>query len=175
VWSVFFCATLLVLPLGFAVWLLWRRRWGLRAMLLLPVVAAATLLGVTVEGPRYDLSSLAERLMVAVGTLPALVFVGLIIYWSVRRRWRRVAGWLVLATVVATALAVVLLGLARLSPEGRLGPGERWDPAGWYWIWLLGVYFTGCVMLLVPPSSLVLRAVWSRVHTKPRRQKEAAV
>jgi hypothetical protein len=97
------------------------------------------------------------------------------VYWSVRRRWRRVAGWTALATVVATALAVVLLVLVRFSPEGRLGPGERWDPAGWYWIWLLGAYFTGCVMLLVLLSSSALRAVWSRVHTKARRQKEETV
>src|SRR5690606_33414306 len=84
----FYCATLLLVPGFYAGWLYARRRWGLRTLLLMPLVALVVLAGCTLDIPSDRPLSLGQRFAGALGILPAWFLVLILGRWLISGRWR---------------------------------------------------------------------------------------
>jgi hypothetical protein len=163
--AAFYSVTLVILPVGYVGWLVWRRQWGLRTMLLAPVVLAVMMMGAMIGPYRGDFSVvLLEKWTQGFAALPAFVFLALTIRWYVKHRWRRLAVWhgiAVLLAVVATAVALLIIVPLE---GGSLQPGERWDLEGWYCAWFAGAYLTAWAMSTLLPAYYGIRAArrWFR-------------
>ena len=71
-WTLFYACTWIVVPGGFAWWLLRRRTWSLRTWLLLPVVVTVILMGCLVEPPPSIAPYASNWFLASLSALPGL-------------------------------------------------------------------------------------------------------
>ncbi|MCR4411337.1 MAG: hypothetical protein NUV77_02800, partial [Thermoguttaceae bacterium] len=157
-WASFYAVTLLVVPSLWIGWLVWRRRWSLRAMLMFPLVVLLILPGGLVEGPnppfpQYS-DSLGGRMTSGMFVMPLLFVPAYSAFLAHRRRWRALAVWL----AVFAAICGVAAGVAIYVDSSRASEITVYSWEGWYWIALPGIYITGCVMLFWTALLLVIGA-----------------
>ena len=161
-WSLFYGLLLVVTP-GFYIFrLAWLRRFSLRMLLLLPVVAALFLTAALMRAPMWDsdFSGFLPRLMIGAFFAPPVVGLGLLAWWGAKGQWRRVAWWLGVSVIISFLSAAILLWQAsRFSP---LMPEESYDWSGWYLIWFLGAFFTSQIMVSVLPIKCLALLAWKR-------------
>jgi hypothetical protein len=100
--------------------------------------------------------------------LPMLVFLALMIRWSIQRRWRKLLAWLGVSVLATAALVATCLLIIAPMELGPLQSGERWDTQGWYLICFGGAYTTGLAMLTLLPTFYGLRAAWRWFQTRRR-------
>jgi hypothetical protein len=159
-WAVFFALTMIVLPIA----CFWRplrtRRWSLRHLLLLPAVIGIVLCVALMPLP--SMWSVAERLAASLGALPGMAFVTLLIAYAVKKRWTRLIGWFATSVVGTLAFVAYWYLLIRPHEAGPLLSGERYAADGWFFVWLIGAYFTGVLAIVALPAS----ALWTRVRRR---------
>ena len=166
-WALFYGVTLVAIPGVFSGSLIYRRRWGMRTMLLLPVVAALCVTGASIHGPEGVHRILLGKLVVGIALAgPVVVALFLLGRWAWRKQWLPASIWLSMGPVLALATFALLLAGLYPKHEGSLEPGERWSWEGWYWI-LFFTYFGTCwfMTVLVP---LWWLGRWTIVRIRPR-------
>jgi outer membrane protein assembly factor BamB len=98
----------------------------------------------------------------AVVTTPLFVFVGVLGFWTVRRRW-----WRAVALLAASLALSALLGWLWLRYDARtLESWEHYSEDGWYTVWLLGAYVSGGLLLLAWLGRVAVRLT-RRVLRRP--------
>lgn len=156
IWASFYCLTLVLLPAA-ALWAIsWRRQWGLRTLVFLPVAAAIFLVGYGTNGPQPIVLNTWQKIIIGVGFVPILISLASYACWLVTRQWRAVRWWTLTAGIVTVTLAATALVLSNTG-SGAWLPGERYSLDGWYWIVVAGVYMTGWMM--VPSVPFTLRSI----------------
>jgi tRNA A-37 threonylcarbamoyl transferase component Bud32/outer membrane protein assembly factor BamB len=150
--ALFYCIGLIVLPIVTAAWLLTHRRWSLRTLAALHLVAAMFLAAWVVDGPDYELLSAMGKPFAAVAALPVILILTFLIRTAIERRWRRLFTWLL--TYVVLTVVFASWQIARDWPHRS--DGQYYKLEGWYWIWLMTAYST---MVLVP-IIYAARAAW---------------
>ena len=151
-WSLVFALLLVVLPIGFVVRLLIVRRFGLRTLLVFPVVAVLFLTACLIKVPiEREFDGTIARLLMGLLFSPVVVAIGLTLVWLTRGQWHRILLWLVTALIVSCICAAVMLWVAaRENPQ--LLPEVHYDFAGWYLIGLLGAFLTTWLLMIVLPT-----------------------
>ncbi|AMV30562.1 Serine/threonine-protein kinase PrkC [Pirellula sp. SH-Sr6A] len=138
-----FQSVLLVWIPGLYLWTTFRKRkWGLRWLLLLPILVAISLITLRVQqgtegGGWFTSYGLALLFSPIVG------MIGLIVHRCVQKQWRGV-----FAIFFYIVLGAILTAGGILSLHGwsqPLEPGEYYDWAGWYWIIPQSVFVTAYV------------------------------
>jgi hypothetical protein len=161
-----FSLALVVLPGAFLAHMLRHRRWSLRTWLMLPLVVAAmiSMTYVITKLPnitmrRSEAPVLQVALVAVLGTM-LLPFPSLVVFWTYKRRWIRLA-WLIGASLVL-ALAAGLV--AYLNAARHLDPLERfeWTWRGWWNIWIPIAILTGWVGLFVATIAHVVSRAGAR-------------
>jgi outer membrane protein assembly factor BamB/predicted Ser/Thr protein kinase len=152
-WGLFYSITLVGIPVGFIISLLRRRKWGMRTMLMLPVVAGLFLMGALIQGPdsmhRTLPGKLVESVTIGGPILLALYTIG---RWTWRRQWRPACTWLSVGPLLALIAVAVLLAGFFPKHEDPLEPGERWSWDGWYWVIVYGYFASAwCFAIAMPP------------------------
>jgi hypothetical protein len=105
------------------------------------------------------------------------VFIGAILltaplaYWAwtfarllAGRRWRYAGGWAL--STLTISLLVAGNAVRQAVALHPLGPGERFDWEGWYWIGPVGAYWTG--WLAIAASGVALILSWGRRRWRRR-------
>jgi hypothetical protein len=134
-WGAFYGLALAAIPTAFAGWMVWRRQWGMKTMLLAPVVVGVTMLAFLLGPEDNDFHTPWNKLIVAFFAAgPPMFALATLAVWLRQGRWRRVAIWI--AVAVLTGLAIMALSLFVLGPDGatQLQPGERYSWEGWYFM-----------------------------------------
>ena len=162
VWGLFFSTFLIVIPAGYVARLVWLRRFGLRTLLVLPIIAGCFLTAALLKAPLdNDFATVFGRLSIGLILAPAAVGIGLLVWWSISGQWRRVALWLTITVVISLACAAVAV---RQSQQYQpLLAEESYDWTGWYMIWFAGAYTTAWIAIIVLPlkyAVLKLRSWW---------------
>jgi hypothetical protein len=165
-----YCITLIVLPVGYLVFLIRRRRWSLRTFALLPVVAALLLLGLQFDGPEPIVFTTLQKFIVGIAFAPFLVVLASLAMWALTRQFRTFRFWFIFASVVTALIAVISLIASNVGQTPWL-PGEHYSWEGWYWICLIGIYFTGWALVTSIPRTLVnFRTYWDTASTQIQGQ-----
>lgn len=147
-WSVVFAILLVVLPVGCLVRLVMLRRFGLRTLMTVPIVAGVFLTASLIKTPiERDFDGLVARLSMGFMFSPVVIAIGSIGVWSARGRWRRVLLWLGTTLVVSSICASVLLWTS--AQQGPQLPEVRFDLTGWYLIGFIGAYLTSWLLVIV--------------------------
>lgn len=159
-WSAFYGIVLVGIPVSFVISLVRRRRWGMRTMLMLPVVAGVFLMGVTIDGPDNDFRSLPHKLVIAgFFATPVMFALYQLGTWVGQRRWIPVVSWLAVGII-----AVIVLGVAFWNADGNRGgpfePGESYSLAGWYWILGPAYFAVAWWMTIAIPLGWTGRRLW---------------
>ena len=134
---------LIVVPLG-AVYLAVRRgRWSLKSWLMAPalvsyVIVATNLLTRLGDGQAVP-PTLGQVWTLATSGTFALVFPALVVRWSCRHQWARLAALL----VGSLGLALLFGGIGYVNAVHRLGPGESFR---WTWTPLLNLWLPAAVI-----------------------------
>ena len=161
-WGTLLLGVLVALPAAIVWRMVRKRRWGLRTMLLLPVVVAIGVTLLATDLPLLEVyeSSLEGKLELMMSALPGVVFAALVIHSAYRKRWRRLTRWLITSVVVSLPMAgSLVIGDSLGRPTGL---GERYTFDGWYLIWLWGAYITGVLFIIVSVGRPVVSAIWRR-------------
>jgi predicted Ser/Thr protein kinase len=158
-WGLFFSTFLIVIPAGYLLRLVWLRRFGLRVLLMLPIIAGLVLTAALVKAPQdNDFDTIVGRLLVGLAFAPAVVGVGLLAWWSIRGQWRRAALWIAITMVISLVCAAVNIWQSqRYHP---LLPEESYDWTGWYLIWFAGAYLTAWLAIVVLPMKYAIGLAW---------------
>ncbi|HZL89320.1 MAG TPA: protein kinase [Pirellulaceae bacterium] len=160
-WAMFFSVLLVVIPAAYVIRLVWLRRFGLRTLLVLPVVAALFLTGALTSGPPdNDFSTLLRKLSVGVGFAPVVLAFVFLPWWAVKGQFRRIALWLCVSLVIGAIWAA--LALRHESLWRPLGPEEGYDWSGWYMTWFPGAFATAWIALIVIPLKLLAITAWKK-------------
>jgi outer membrane protein assembly factor BamB len=142
-WMSFFSISFIIVPLGAVGWIVWRRQFSLKFLLLLPAVVLLFLLAWHVDSADVDrvLDQRVERLGAALTLVPVVLCAALLVLWGVSGRFRRIGLWLLMALgCIVTAAAVCFLA----APQPLAG-GERYLWDGWHVILFPGLYLAACV------------------------------
>jgi predicted Ser/Thr protein kinase len=159
-WGLIFSTLLVVVPAGYLARLVWLRRFGLRTLLVLPVIAGVFLTAALLRAQENDFATLWGRLLIGLVFAPAVVSLGLLAWWSVKGQWRRVVWWLGVSVVFSGLIAGAFLwGASRTNPPLA---EESYDWKGWYLIWFAGGYATSYVMIVVLTFKWLALAAWRR-------------
>ncbi|MFO0868755.1 MAG: protein kinase [Pirellulales bacterium] len=135
---------LLVGPLTFVVWLIRRRQWSLRMMLVFPAIVAVVILLTTLDplpevfGVHDHAPGPTLRWLIALVSAPPVILLGRLGRWMVQRQWRRVAFWCASVAVAALGLAVVSLWTESVADP--MLPEEYHVLDHWYLIVPLAFY-----------------------------------
>ena len=157
-WTLFYACTWIVVPGGFAWWLLRRRTWSLRTWLLLPVVVTVILMGCLVGPPPSIAPYASSWFLASLSALPGLALAGVVVMRLFQRRWRSVLYWLGLCCFVAVVVAGVPLCVE--SYQTTWEAGERYSLRGWYVPWLVSAKLVGLGLLVGLPTRALFR--WLR-------------
>ena len=164
-WAMFFGLMLFVIPGGYLLRIVMLRRFSLRMLLLLPLVAGlmitAALLRTSLMGNEFH--QLLERVWVGAVFAAPVIGIGLVAWWLATGQWRRVLVWLGITVVVSLLAAAIFLGNAH-SMERE----EHYRWSGWYLIWFLGAYFTSYIMIVALPIKYLAVAAWKRWGGRPK-------
>lgn len=161
-WSLLLSSLLVVLPVGYVGSLVWKRRFTLQNLLWLPVVAGLFLSAALVKPPIQDndFARLSSKLMIGLALSPVVISCCLLVWWSVRGKWRRTAVWLAVSVLVSVIAAMLVLYM--VNRENTLLPEESYDWSYWYLIWFIGGFLTSWLMIVVLPLQLVTLTIWRR-------------
>lgn len=154
----FFALALLVMPGVMLVSMFRHRRWGLRTLALLPLVAAVFVSALMIDSPETEFSRFGKFIMAGTA-LPVVAGLAICVGWAVRGRWRPLIGWIVLSMTVAAVAAGVGISFDR----SHLTEGQYYSLEGWYWIWLIGAYLTAIVLCAVTVLAAAIRAIRRRL------------
>jgi hypothetical protein len=161
-----YCVTLIIFPVGCLMFLIRRRRWSLRTFALLPVVAAFLLLGLQFDGPEPVVFTILQKFIVGIAFVPCLAVPACVAIWALSRQLRTFRFWFIFASVVTAFIAVISLIASNVGQTAWL-PGEHYSWQGWYWICLIGIYFTGWALVTSIPGTLVnFRTYWNTASTQ---------
>ncbi len=160
-WSLLLSALLIVLPAGYLVLLVWKRRFTLQTLLWLPVVAGLFLTAALVKSPIHtNEQRLSSKLLMGLALAPVVISCCLLVWWSIQRKWRRTAVWLALSVLVSIIATMLVLYFA--NRENPLLPEESYDWRYWYLIWFVGGLLTSYLMIVFVPLQLAALAFWRR-------------
>jgi outer membrane protein assembly factor BamB len=153
-WTAFYGVVLLAVPMLYIRHLIRRKQWGLKTMLLLPVVAGIFLMGVIINGPDNDFQALPNKLMVAtVMAGPPMFALYQLARWIAQGRWALALVWLALGIVAAIVIGAVVWQADHRG--GPFQPGEQFSWEGWYWILGPAYWAVACLM------TAALALVWA--------------
>lgn len=162
-WALFFAATLVVMPAGYGIWLVVRRRFQVIHLLLLPVVAAVFVQAALITAPQdNDFNTFPARLSIALIFSPPILAPVLLARWAIQRRWRRIGLWLAVLLVGSLVMAVISIRVS--LNRAPLVENERFDWSGWYLILFPSAYLTSWMMLVVVPIETLSRWLFKRRH-----------
>lgn len=162
----FFALALLVMPGVMLVSMVKRRRWGLRTLGLLPVVAGLFATALLMDSPETDYSRFGKFIMAALA-LPVVMSLAIYVGWAVRRCWRPIVAWTALSVILAAVQAAVVLRYG----YPRLAEGQYYSLEGWYWILLLGAYLTAILLCVATAFAAAVKGL--RRRFLQRRSKAA--
>lgn len=165
-WSLLFAAFLVVLPGAYVARLVMFRRFSLRMLLALPLVAGMFLTAWLVKSSSLrDYPGLLPRLSFGLAFAPVVISLGLIAWWLSKGYWRRVLVWLGMTVVVSGICAAVMLAVA--ADRSPLLAEESYGLGGWYLIWFNGAFLTAWMMVIVLPIKSLAVLAWSRLRRNP--------
>jgi hypothetical protein len=154
-------AVLVFAPAAYLGKLVRQRTWSLRTFFLAPVLVGLALVALSVPLPVESglNQSWTNRFFMSLTMLPVVLLIYGAIQTLRRGRWRRLLVWSLMTVLVAAALMTHSLILDRTRESESLS--YSWE--GWYWLWFLGAYFTGWLLI---PAMLVEWTV--RAMRRPR-------
>jgi hypothetical protein len=151
----------LVIP----VWLLrgvLRRNWTLPSLLLVPVAFAVAATGFKVVTGLEDHTALAVlhapfvvQLLAAIPGIPVIAFPALLIAWTIRGHWARLA-WLLGATV---ALSFLIPAIALWIDSRGMDSAEHYSWTGWYLILIMAGYGAASMTLVGMLLAQIVRTI----------------
>lgn len=173
-----FALGVIVVPGAWLVYVVRRRTFSTRVLLLLPVAA-----GVAIT--TYLLVMRQAQTILPFGSTPAYVVIlpltfllgvpevalgATLVSWTARRRWRRLA---LLAASIALVSMVWGAGMLWID-QRQMDAEQRYSWQGWPWIGLLGAYVCGWALLahflLAPPLRAALRLLRRSASRKGLKQ-----
>ncbi|MEZ6087504.1 MAG: protein kinase [Pirellulaceae bacterium] len=158
-WIAFYALAFTIIPVTFLYWVISRRRWGMKTLLLLPVIGALMGTAAAFHPARPEFMPMEAKLLIAVGTVPVIVSVILFARWW-RQGKRRYIAYCVLATLLV-ALCVAALSMHFDSTRyGAFEAGERFDLRGWYYGLVPVVYWIFYVPFLWLIVTSFLKTCW---------------
>ncbi len=164
-WSAIFSITLVLLPIGYALWHLRQRSQSLKGWLLLPVVAGIALLFSYVDAPLDDdFSTVPRRIFTGLAAAPPLLALGLVLLWGFHRQWKRILYW-----ILGTATIGVLMGVISVTmylQRAPLLPEETFDWSGWYMIFVPATYVVSCLALAISAFAWSVKKLIARWRPK---------
>ena len=153
----------MVLPGWLMIWILRRRSFSLRRLLLVPVAVAISLASIQfVSAFSWFQSFYLPRhftftvYFVALIPIPIFGFLGALGLWIVQRHWQRVVILLSLTVFMSLLLGGVILWVDSYIKDTL----EHYSWIRWYWIWFLGIYAAGGALLFVKLGQPFVLALW---------------
>jgi hypothetical protein len=155
-----FAAVLVFAPAMYVGSLIRWRTWSLRTFFLAPALVGLALVVLSIPLPEESglNRSWISRFFMGIFMLPAVLLVYAAIQTLRRRRWRRLLVWSLATVLMTAALMALSLGLDRVRNSDSLA--YSWE--GWYWLWFLGVYLTGWLLIPAMLAEWTVRAVLRR-------------
>jgi hypothetical protein len=165
VWGAFYGLLLAAIPTAFVSWMLRRRQWGMKTMLLAPAVVGLAMLAFLLSPEDNDFHAPWNKLLVAFFAAgPPMFALVTLAVWLRQGRWRRVAIWITVAGL--TGCVIMMLSLFVLGPDEttQLQPGERYSWEGWYYLYPPVLYVMSWLLLIAVVGGWLLRRVvrWIR-------------
>ncbi len=143
----FFALTMVVLPAATMMLALKRRQFGLRTLLVMPLLVSIFFFASLVPVPsEHDFRSVTGRLMIGVSFAVPMFAIYQWLKLILTNRYWQAATWLVVALGCSLIFASIQL-TASLSRSPLL-PQESIDWAYWYMVFLIGGYVTTYVMAI---------------------------
>jgi hypothetical protein len=165
-WSLLFATFLVVLPGWYVARLVIVRRFSLRMLLTLPLVAGLFLTVWLIKSSTLrDYPGLLPRLSFGLAFAPVVISLGLLVWWLSKGHWRRALVWVAMSIVMSGICAAVFLAVA--ADRSPLLPEESFRSDGWYLIWFNGAYITSWMMVIVLPIKYLAVWAWNRLRRKP--------
>ncbi|MFO0914719.1 MAG: protein kinase [Pirellulales bacterium] len=166
VWTVFFSLSMVLVPVGYVLWLVLSRRFGMSTFLMLPAVVGLFVIGATIEAPMdNDFSSWPRRLAAGAMLAPALLALIPLLGWLAFGHARRTAVWVTLWWVIAAGMA--LISLWQYQRRSPLLPEESFDWSSWYQILLPAYYGMACLLLVATVLEWCVRRWRARQGERP--------
>jgi serine/threonine protein kinase/outer membrane protein assembly factor BamB len=158
--GLFFASTLVVIPVVTVIFLLWHRQFGLRSMLVLPLVAGLVLSAALVTGPSdNDFRGVTNRLLTGLAFSPPVVAIGLWLYQVITRRKWQAMFWVIAVMVLSSVWGGIQLWIWLANTP--LLPQESIDWSGWHHIIALGFYITSWIMVVVYGCLGLGQRIWT--------------
>jgi hypothetical protein len=101
----------------------------------------------------------------ALGGLPVLMFPTVLLQALARGEWRRVR-WLLGSTLIVTLILTVVHFTIDLS---RKPPEQHYSWFGWWWIFVMGAYFTGAGLVAWRGFGPYVCWLWKLIRTRAAR------
>jgi hypothetical protein len=154
--GLWFAPLLLLLPGWTAYRIVRYRQFSLRTLLVFPAVVSLFLLGLNlpVPGDRPPLSNTEARFFIAAAVLPAIAFVAFLGRAIADSRWKRAS--LIATSALAVAVLIAVIGMVTDSPRA---PDEHYTYSGWWSSLVVGVSYTGAVLLTAWIGTTIYRAM----------------
>ena len=153
--SSMYAIAIILLPAAYLFWLIKFRRWGLRTLLMLPVIVAFAILIATKNVFGFSDLSGMERCLYGFVASPPLVMIAIVGDWIIRKRWHRILLWIGIAWGVSAILALAfLISDIRINP---FQPGEYYIFDEWYLIFDVGTYATSILV-----STTLISGLWAK-------------
>jgi hypothetical protein len=149
-----------------------RRRWTLPSLLLVPVAFAVGFFGykmmttLTDHKPWLPDGPVIVQLLAAATGVPLVAFPVLVVAWTVRARWSRLA-WLLSASLT---LSLAIPAIMLLIDSRGMDPSEHYSWTGWYVI----VIMAGYAAALLTLAGMLLARIVQAIRSVIRRLAEAA-
>ncbi|TWU02533.1 protein kinase domain-containing protein [Stieleria varia] len=158
-WIGLYGLTMGFVPAAFFYWCVSRRRWGLKSMMLLPIVTAIAMIGMLTQPSNFEFAAWDIKLLGAVMALPILFTLVLFTRWWREGKRRRIAISMLVVAFVSISLGMYAVWLDRYR-TGLLQPGERYDWSGWYYGLAPVAYWMFLMPCLAVILFLTLRTFW---------------
>ena len=153
--SSLFAIAIILLPAAYLAWLIKYKRWGLRTMLMLPVIVAFAILIATKNVFGFSELTSMERCIHGFLASPPLIMLAVVGVWIVRKSWQRILFWGGIAMAITVVFALAgLIGDMRMNP---FQPGEYYVLDEWYLIIDSGIYATSIFL-----STNLISRLWAK-------------
>ena len=154
-WAIGFAGLLVVAPGAFLARLAIARRFGLRMLMILPVVAGLFLMACLVNVSHREFAGLWNRFSLGFGFSSVVIAIGMCVRWLIQGQWNRLGFWLGMTVIVSSILAAFALwNQAPMLPE------EHYSLTDGYMIWFFGAFVTTWMLVIMLPIAYVLRWFW---------------
>jgi hypothetical protein len=174
-WAVFYGITLAAIPMAFVGWMVRRRQWGMKTLLLAPAVVGLAMLAFLISPEDNDFHSGANKFLVAfLGAGPPMFALATLAVWLSQGRWRRVVLWISVAVLTVVVIMTFSLFVLARDDVTQLQPGERYSWEGWYFMFPPVLYVMSWLLLFVVGGRLIRKLVrWLR--NRPQKNARGAV